>query len=137
MPLLDCLPGVPRWVVADRGYSNHASRDQVWSSGARLAIPPKRNEAPLACPAWAYVNCSRTLARLIILVSPKTGMSFGRWRQEPGIMPAVKWLAGDITIQKVAAELGHESVASFITMFQKIFGTSSGRYMAKPHAGRL
>src|SRR5215203_1593451 len=59
VPLLDCLPGVPPWVVADRGYSSHAFRDHVWSSGARPAIPAKRNEAPVACPDWAYVNRNR------------------------------------------------------------------------------
>ena len=59
MPLLDRLPGVPRWVVADRGYSSHASRDHVWSWGARPAIPAKRNEAPVACPDWVYANRNR------------------------------------------------------------------------------
>jgi hypothetical protein len=24
--------------------------------GARPAIPPKRNEAPVACPDWIYAN---------------------------------------------------------------------------------
>ena len=59
VPLLDRLPGVPLWVVADRGYSSHAFRDHVWSSGARPAIPAKRNEAPVACPDWAYANRNR------------------------------------------------------------------------------
>jgi transposase len=59
VPLLDCLPGVPRWVAADRGYSSHAFRDHVWSSGARPAIPPRRHEAPVACPAWIYANRNR------------------------------------------------------------------------------
>ncbi len=45
VPLLDCLPSVPRWVVADRGYASHAFREHVWSRGARPAIPPKRTPA--------------------------------------------------------------------------------------------
>jgi hypothetical protein len=49
-PLLARLPGVPLWVVADRGYSSHAFREHIWNLGARPAIPPKRNEAPVACP---------------------------------------------------------------------------------------
>ena len=28
VPLLRCLPGVPKWVVADRGYSSHALRER-------------------------------------------------------------------------------------------------------------
>jgi transposase len=59
VPLLKRLPGVPRWVVADRGYSSHAFRQHVWDTGARPAIPTKRNEAPIACPDWAYVNRNR------------------------------------------------------------------------------
>ena len=56
VPLLDQLPSVPRWVVADRGYSSHAFRQHVRDAGARPAIPTKRNEAPVACPEWIYNN---------------------------------------------------------------------------------
>ena len=56
VPLLDRLPGVPKWVVADRGHASHAFREHVWNLGARPAIPSKRNEAPVACPDWAYNN---------------------------------------------------------------------------------
>ncbi len=59
MPLLDRLPGVPGWIVADRGYASHAVREHVWSRGARPAIPAKRTEAPVACPDWAYANRNR------------------------------------------------------------------------------
>ena len=54
--LLDQLPGVPGWVVADRGYSSHAFREHIWNLGARPAIPPKQNEAPMACPDWIYTH---------------------------------------------------------------------------------
>jgi transposase len=46
-------------VVADRSYSSHAFRQPVWDTGARSAIPTKRNEAPIACPDWVYVNRNR------------------------------------------------------------------------------
>ncbi|OZI31064.1 AraC family transcriptional regulator [Bordetella genomosp. 10] len=75
----------------------------------------------------------RTLIRLI---SRETGMSFGRWRQQLGVVLAVKWLAGGASIQKVAADLGYENVPSFVTMFRKALGTSPGRYMAERHSGR-
>jgi transposase len=54
--LLDGLPGVPGWIVGDRGYASHEFREHVWNTGARPAIPMKRNEAPVACPAWIYNN---------------------------------------------------------------------------------
>ena len=44
IPLLDRLPGVPKWVVADRGLSSHVFREYIWNLGARPAIPSKRNE---------------------------------------------------------------------------------------------
>ena len=75
----------------------------------------------------------RTLARLI---HRETGMSFGRWRQQLGVMLAVKWLAGGASIQQVAGDLGYESVPSFVTMFRKALGTSPGRYMAERHSSR-
>jgi len=67
VPLLERLPGVPKWVVADRGHARgHASdafREHIWSLGARPAIPPKRNEDEVACnedevacPEWIYAN---------------------------------------------------------------------------------
>ncbi len=59
VPLLAHLPGVPLWVVGDRGYSSHAFREHIWNLGARPAIPTKRNEAPVACPDWIYNNRNR------------------------------------------------------------------------------
>jgi transposase len=56
VPLLERLPGVPKWVVADRGLSSHAFREHIWSLGARPAIPSKQNEAAVACPDWVYNN---------------------------------------------------------------------------------
>src|SRR3954462_12036063 len=56
VPLLERLPGVPKWGVADRGLSSHAFREHVWNLGARPAIPSKQNEAPVACPEWIYAN---------------------------------------------------------------------------------
>ena len=54
--LLDRLPDVPKWVVADRGYSSHAFREHIRALGAMPAIPPKRNEAPVARLDWIYVH---------------------------------------------------------------------------------
>jgi hypothetical protein len=56
VPLLARLPDVPLWVMADRGYSSHAFRQHIWDLGARPAVPGKCNEAPVACPDWAYAS---------------------------------------------------------------------------------
>ncbi len=54
--LLDRLPEAPLWAVGDRGLASHAFREHIWDMGARPAIPPKRAEAAVACPAWIYAN---------------------------------------------------------------------------------
>ncbi len=56
VPLLDALPRVPKWVVADRGYASHAFRQHVWDKGARPAVPSKRNEEQVTCPDYIYTN---------------------------------------------------------------------------------
>src|SRR3954451_23103009 len=38
VPLLERLPGVPKWVVGDRGFSSHTFRDRIWDLGSRPAI---------------------------------------------------------------------------------------------------
>lgn len=75
----------------------------------------------------------RTFERVI---RRQTGMSFGHWRRQFGVILAVRWLAGGASIQQVAADLGYESVPSFVTMFRKALGTSPGRYMAQRHSAR-
>jgi transposase len=54
--LLDRLPGVPKWVVADPGCSSHVFREHIRDLGARSAIPAKRSEAPVACRDWFNNN---------------------------------------------------------------------------------
>ena len=54
--LLDCLPDAPGWIVGDRGFASDALRERIWNMGARPAIPPRRTDAPVACPAWIYNN---------------------------------------------------------------------------------
>jgi AraC-like DNA-binding protein len=61
-------------------------------------------------------------------------MGFARWRQQLGVVLAVKWMADGATIKQVAADLGYERLPSFVTMFERAVGTSPGRYMAKRRA---
>src|SRR4029450_9358899 len=35
IPLLERLPRVPKWVVADRGFSSHAFGGDIWTVGVR------------------------------------------------------------------------------------------------------
>ena len=57
--LLDRLDAVPRWLVADRGYSSHAFREHVRGIGAEPAIPCRANEEQVRCPDWIYANRHR------------------------------------------------------------------------------
>jgi transposase len=64
LPLLGHLPGIPQWVVADRGYSSQRFRQQVREVGATPAIPPKSNEAPGALPGLDLHQPQRRRAAL-------------------------------------------------------------------------
>ena len=54
--LLGCLPEVPGWIVGERGFARDACRERIRNLGARPAIPPKRTDAPVACPEWICAN---------------------------------------------------------------------------------
>ena len=43
-------------MAADRGCTAHAFREHIRDMGARPAIPPRRDEAPVAGPDRIYVN---------------------------------------------------------------------------------
>ncbi|MEX3628729.1 MAG: helix-turn-helix domain-containing protein [Burkholderia sp.] len=64
----------------------------------------------------------------------ETGMSFGRWRRQLHIVVAIQKLSTGLSVQRVAAELGYESVNAFITMFKKVLGKTPGHYL--PRAAR-
>src|SRR3954471_20790511 len=51
-----CPGGVPGWIVGDRGFASDAFRERIWNLGARPAIPPRRTDAPVACPEWIDHN---------------------------------------------------------------------------------
>lgn len=46
--MLDSLPAIPLWVVADKDYASSAFRERIWDMGARPTIPAKRRDAPVA-----------------------------------------------------------------------------------------
>ncbi|MBP2303001.1 AraC family transcriptional regulator [Azospirillum picis] len=109
------MPSDPRLrMIFDRMMAVPADRGSLhgWAAGAGMS--------------------ARSLERL---VARETGMSLGRWRQQLNVVLAVTWLAGGSTIQQVAADLGYESVPSFVTMFRKALGTSPRRYMAERYGG--
>jgi AraC-like DNA-binding protein len=99
---------------------------------AMMATPDDR----ASLDVWALkANMSkRSLGRLM---NQETGMSFGRWRKQLSVVLAVQWLADGTPMQHVAADLGYESVPSFVTMFRKVLGTSPARYMAERHAAPI
>ncbi|BAK84288.1 transposase [Komagataeibacter medellinensis NBRC 3288] len=39
--MLDSLPAIPLWVVADKDYASNSMRERIWDVGARSAIPTK------------------------------------------------------------------------------------------------
>jgi len=103
--------------------SNHPRLRQL--ADTLLLDPGDRSTAQ----EWAsrLAMSERTLTRL---VAQETGMSFGRWRQQLQIIVALKWLHSGMQVQRIAEDLGYQSVSAFITMFRKALGASPSKYMA-------
>lgn len=95
--------------LADELIRAPADRSTVKQWAARLAIS------------------DRTLARLVI---SETGMTFGRWRQQLQIIVALQRLHAGVQVQRIAEDLGYESVSAFITMFRKALGAPPAKYLA-------
>ena len=68
----------------------------------------------------------------IMMVSPADRGSLDRWADVAGM--STRSLGGGASIQQVAADLGYESVPSFVTMFRTLLGPP-GRYMTERHPG--
>jgi len=83
----------------------------------------------LSLQEWAdrLAMSEKTLARLVL---KETGLTFGRWQQRLRLLFALQLLATGMSVQRVAGDLGYESVTAFITMFKKALGISPGKYFA-------
>lgn len=75
---------------------------------------------------WGALS-ARSLRRLI---QAETGLSFGQWRQQAGLVHALEMLARGVAVAEVADALGYASPSNFIAMFRRAFGDSPARYFA-------
>lgn len=92
---------------------------------ARLLANPS-DRRTVAQWASEFAMGERTLARL---VKQEVGLTFGRWRGQLHLVIALQKLATGETVQRIAEELGYESVSAFITFFKKTLGKSPKQYM--------
>ncbi|WP_241491209.1 AraC family transcriptional regulator [Sphingomonas sanguinis] len=93
---------------------------------ALTATPSDRST--LAGWAARVAMSERSLARLMLR---ETGLTFGRWRQQLHLVVALRELASGASVQRVASELGYDSVNAFITMFRKALGSTPAQYFAQ------
>lgn len=79
--------------------------------------------------SWAsrMAMSERSLARLVLR---ETGLTFGRWRQQLHLIVALRQLSEGVAVQRVAGNLGYDSVTAFITMFKKALGKPPGQYFS-------
>lgn len=77
---------------------------------------------------WAkrFAMSERTLSRL---VKQELGMTFGHWRSQLHIVLALQKLSSGDAVQRIAEDLGYESVSAFISFFKRTFGRSPKQYM--------
>jgi AraC-like DNA-binding protein len=91
-----------------------------------LAADPS-DRSTLAAWGDRLAMSDRTLARL---VRRETGLTFGRWRQQLHLIVALRQLAAGASVQRVAGNLGYDSVTAFITMFKKALGQPPAQYFS-------
>jgi AraC-like DNA-binding protein len=94
---------------------------------ARALISDPADRSTVAEWGTRVAMSERTLARLVL---NETGMTFGRWRQQLHIVIALHHLSAGVSVQRVAEDLGYESVSSFIIMFKKALGKPPARYFS-------
>ncbi len=89
-----------------------------------LANPGDRNTVG----EWAtqFAMSERTLARL---VKQEIGLTFGRWRGTAAYRRGASKLSMGESVQRVAEDLGYESVSAFILFFKKTLGRPPKQYM--------
>lgn len=80
-----------------------------------------------AWAAWGGVS-PRSLRRMMLA---ETGMSFGAWRQQAGLVRALEMLALGQPVAVVSDALGYASPSNFIAMFRRAFGETPARYFTK------
>jgi AraC-like DNA-binding protein len=67
----------------------------------------------------------RTMERLF---KEDVGMPFGKWRQQLRLMHAMRILAEGAKITHAALESGYSTPSAFISMFNKVLGTTPTKY---------
>ncbi len=91
---------------------------------AMLAKPHERH----CVDYWAkrYAMSERTLTRLI---KQELGISFSHWRRQLDIVLSLKKLSADTPVQRIAEDLGYESVSAYIHFFKKNLGLPPKQYI--------
>lgn len=97
---------------------------RIAAIAATLVLQP---DDPRTLEEWALELrlSARTLARAFVA---ETGESFIRWRQQLRVHAALGLLAEGASVAEAAEAVGYFSTSSFIAIFQRVTGTTPGRY---------
>jgi AraC-like DNA-binding protein len=93
---------------------------------AKLSLADLSDRRPLKDLCKQCGASKRTIERLFL---EKTGMTFGRWRQQSVLVRAIQLLAEGNKVTNVALEIGYNSPSAFIAMFKKLMGTTPAQYL--------
>lgn len=119
------------------GRLPHKRHTLPWPTDTRLANlcaelyahPAQR--PVLAQTAAAVALSPRTLERRF---RRDTGMTLQGWCSRMRLMKAIEMLGTDMSVTRIALELGYSSPAPFIMMFREQLGISPNRYRARLRA---
>jgi AraC-like DNA-binding protein len=71
---------------------------------------------------------ARTIERLFL---QETGVTFGRWLQRAKALHALERLAAGDSVTAAGLAIGYSSTSAFITMFQRVVGTTPGNFLRR------
>ena len=102
-------------------------RDGRARRAADLMIERVADAEPLASVVRRSGASKRTLERLFVR---DTALSLGRWRQRMRLIEALRLLAQDHAVTRVALDVGYRSPSAFVSAFRRELGTTPRRYFA-------
>lgn len=91
----------------------------------RHLLNAQEDKINLASLAKYLAMSERTLERLIL---KETAMTYHQWHSQLKIMMALSKLSDGLSVERIAYELGYQSVSAFIAMFKRHLGTTPAQY---------
>lgn len=94
---------------------------------AKILLDDPGDPRPLEALCAVAGASKRTIERVF---EADTRLTFGKWRQQLGLLHSIRSLAAGESVTSAALSAGYGTPSAFISMFRRALGTTPGRYFA-------